>query len=62
LRDLTAAQGTELQAMITYQNARTNLDSTTGMILENNRVSIAEVQAGRVTPPNSSLPNPIPQP
>jgi outer membrane protein len=43
LRDFTNAQGTELQSLVTYQNARTNLDQTTGMIIENNKISIATV-------------------
>jgi outer membrane protein TolC len=51
LRDLTNSQGTELQAMITYQNARTNLDQTTGMILENNKISISDVEAGKPARP-----------
>ncbi len=49
LRDLTNAQSTELQARVTYQNARTNLDQTTGTILEANQVSISDAKSGTIT-------------
>jgi outer membrane protein len=48
LRDLTNAQGTELASLVTYQNARTYLDQTTGLIIENNKISIADARSGKL--------------
>ena len=59
LRDFTNAQASELAALVTYQNARTNIDQVTGAILENNHISIGEAQSGKVAQP-SSLPAALP--
>ena len=54
-RDLVAAQSTELAALVSYTNARTALDQTTGNILEANHISIGDARAGKVNHA-SSLP------
>jgi outer membrane protein TolC len=48
-RDLTAAQDTEIAAIVSWNNARIALDETLGTILESNHVSVVEAKAGRVT-------------
>jgi outer membrane protein len=58
-RDLTVAQAAELASLVTYQNARTNLDRMTGAILEANHISIAEAEAGKISQP-STLPAVLP--
>jgi outer membrane protein len=58
-RDLTAAQSSELASLVTYQNARINLDRMTGTILDANHISLAEAEAGKIAQP-SSLPAVLP--
>jgi len=59
LRDFNNAQSAELAALVSYQNARINIDQTTGAILETNHISIADVKAGRITE-RSVLPSELP--
>ena len=59
-RDLVAAEATEIAALVTYQNARVNLDQTVGDTLEANHVAIADARSGRVTR-SSALPAKLPQ-
>lgn len=47
-RDLATAQSNEIAALVSYQNARTNLDQTVGLTLEANNISLAEAKAGRI--------------
>ena len=47
-RDLTAAQSSELAALVTYTIARITLDQTLGTTLESNQISIKDAQAGKV--------------
>ena len=49
-RDLTVAQSTELQARVTYNNARVALDQTLGTTLESNHISIADAVKGKIGP------------
>ncbi len=59
-RDLVAAQATEIAALVSYSNARVNLDQTLGATLETNHVSIAGARAGRLAQA-SVLPANLPQ-
>ncbi|HTP85728.1 MAG TPA: TolC family protein [Bryobacteraceae bacterium] len=47
-RDLTAAQSTEIAALVSYGNARVALDQTVGATLEVNRINIGEVRTGKI--------------
>ena len=58
-RDLTAAQASEIGALVSYSNARVALDQTTGRTLETNHISIAEARDGKIAQP-SSLPAVLP--
>jgi outer membrane protein TolC len=58
-RDLTAAQSTEIAALVTYSYARIALDQTLGTTLEANHISLKEAQAGSVAQ-TSSLPAVLP--
>jgi outer membrane protein len=60
LRDLNGANSSELAALVTWKNARINLDQNTGMILEANRISISDARTGKVAQ-GSSLPAALPQ-
>ena len=48
LRDLVSAQNSEVSALVAYVTARIALDRTTGAILENNHVKLAEAHEGKV--------------
>jgi outer membrane protein TolC len=48
-RDLSAAQSSEVAALVTYSNARVSLDQTLGTTLEVNHVSVQEALTGRVS-------------
>jgi outer membrane protein TolC len=50
-RDLATAQATELNALVSYNNARVSLDQTTGTVLEANHVSLAEARSGKAAKP-----------
>jgi outer membrane protein len=58
-RDFVGGQSSELAALVGWENARINLDQTTGATLEVYRVSIADAQSGKVARP-SSLPAELP--
>ncbi len=58
-RDLSAAQSTEIAALVSYSSARIALDQTIGATLEANNISIDEVKAGKVKR-TSSLPAVLP--
>jgi outer membrane protein len=60
LRDLTNANSSELAALVTWKNARINLDQNTGTILEANHISISDAMTGRVAQ-GSVLPAALPQ-
>jgi outer membrane protein len=60
-RDLSTAQGTEVQALANYSHARVSLDQALGATLQTNHVSIAEATNGLVAKPSAIPPNP-PQP
>jgi len=55
-RDLTAAQSTEVAALVAYNTARLALDRTTGALLSANHVSLAEARVGKLAR-QSQLPN-----
>ena len=59
-RDLEAAQATEIAALVSYSNARVNLDQTVGTTLDTNHISIAGAHSGRV-PQTSRLQAILPQ-
>jgi outer membrane protein len=59
LRDLTNAKASELSALVTWKNARINLEQATGTILEANGISISDAKTGRVAQP-SALPAKLP--
>jgi outer membrane protein TolC len=48
-RGLVAAQSAATATLVSYRNARTALSQALGTTLEDNRISIAEAQAGRLT-------------
>jgi outer membrane protein TolC len=48
-RDLAAAKASELNALVTYQSARINLDAITGTIIEANGITLAEAKSGHIT-------------
>lgn len=50
-RDLATAQSSELAALVKYQNARINLDQTTGSTLDTNHISLEDAKAGKVSTP-----------
>jgi outer membrane protein TolC len=58
-RDLTNAKTSELSALVTWKNARINLDQTTGMIVQANQISISDAKSGRVAQ-RSALPATLP--
>jgi outer membrane protein TolC len=45
-RDLDNARSSELSALVSYENARINIDQTTGTILEKNEISIGDAKTG----------------
>ena len=47
-RDLAAAKASELNALVTYQSARINLDSITGTIIEASGITLLEAKTGHV--------------
>jgi outer membrane protein TolC len=47
-RDLSAAQSTEIAALVDFSNARLALDQTLGTTLEVNHVALEDARAGRV--------------
>ncbi len=47
-RDLAAGRASELSALVSYQRARINLDSITGVIVEASGVTLADAKSGRV--------------
>jgi outer membrane protein len=59
-RDLATAQSAELAALVTYQNARTSLDQTTGVVLEVNHISLSDAEKGKI-PQASALPATLPR-
>ena len=59
-RDLTNAQAAEIAALVSYRNARLNLDQTTGMTLETYHISLADVKTGKAPQP-SALPATLPE-
>lgn len=60
LRDLNNANSSELSALVTWKNARINLDQNTGTILEANQISISDARSGKVAQA-SALPATLPQ-
>ncbi len=48
-RDLATAKSSELNALVTWQSARINLDSITGTIIETSGITLAEAKTGRVS-------------
>lgn len=60
-RDLSNANAAELASLVTWKNARINIDQTTGTILEANQISISEAKAGKVAQA-SVLPAELPAP
>ncbi len=58
-RDLSAAQSSEIAALVSYSNARIGLEQTLGTILDTYHVSVGQAQTGRVERP-SSLPAQLP--
>jgi outer membrane protein TolC len=59
-RDFVNGEASELSALVSWKNARINLDQVTGATLEANHVSIGEAQSGKVARP-SSLPAELPK-
>jgi outer membrane protein TolC len=59
-RDLVTAQSTTVAAEATYAKARVELDRSTGQILYNNNISMAEAVTGVVSRPPSAIPD-VPQ-
>ncbi len=55
-RDLATAQGAEVSSMAAYNRARTQLDYTTGQILDKYRIEIDEARKGQVSRPPTPLP------
>ena len=60
-RDLSSGQSSELSALVSWQNAKINLDQNIGVTLEANHVLMKEAESGRVARP-SSLPVSLPSP
>lgn len=60
-RDLSTAQGTEIQALANYTHARVSLDQALGTTLEANHISIAEALSGKVAR-QSTIPSNPPEP
>ena len=60
-RDLSTAQGTEIQALANYTHARVSLDQALGTTLQANHISITEAMAGQVAR-QSSIPSNPPEP
>jgi outer membrane protein TolC len=48
-RDLSAAQSSEVAALVAYSNARVSLDQTLGTTLETNHITLQEALSGRVS-------------
>ncbi len=59
-RDLVVAQSTEIAALVSYSEARVNLDQTLGSTLQTNHVEITDARTGRVAHA-SSLPAELPK-
>ena len=57
-RDLINATSSELAALVTWQDARINLDQTTGSTLEINHVLVEDAQSGKVVRPSTPPPAP----
>jgi outer membrane protein len=57
-RDLSTAQGTEVQALANYSHARVSLDQALGSTLKTNHVSVAEATKGLVAQPSAVPANP----
>ncbi len=57
-RDLSTAQGTEVQALANYSHARVSLDQALGATLKTNHVSVAEATKGLVAQPSAVPANP----
>jgi outer membrane protein len=57
-RDLSTAQGTEVQALANYSHARVSLDQALGATLKTNHVSVAEATKGLVAQPSAIPANP----
>lgn len=55
-RDLSTAQGAEVQALTTYSRARTQLSLATGQVLKDFEIEVADALAGRVSRDPSPLP------
>ena len=55
-RDLSQSQSAEVAALAAYSKARVELDRSTGQVLTNNNVSLAEASRGVVSRPPSALP------
>jgi outer membrane protein len=60
-RDLIGGQSSELSALVSWQNAKINLDQNIGVTLEANHVSMKDAETGQVARP-SSLPPTLPSP
>jgi outer membrane protein len=60
-RDLVTAQSNTVAAEAAYAKARVELDRSTGQILYNNNVSMAEATKGVVARPPSPIPDTPPQ-
>jgi outer membrane protein TolC len=59
-RDFVNAQASELSALVSWENARINLNQTTGVTLETNHVTIEQAKAGQM-PAKSTLPATLPE-
>ena len=61
-RDLANAEGSRVQALANYARARTQLDLSTGQMLEVNNVQIDEAKKGTVSTPPKPIPvlRPVP--
>lgn len=55
-RDLANAQLSEVQAVTAYALAKVQLDQSTGVTLDSNRVEIQEARSGQVSRPASPIP------
>jgi outer membrane protein len=60
-RDLIGGQSSELSALVSWHNAKLNLDQNIGATLEANHVSLKDAETGKVARP-STLPVPLPSP
>ncbi len=57
-RDLSTAQGTEIQALANYSHARVSFDQAVGATLQTNNISISEAKQGVVARPSTIPANP----